>query len=264
MKIEINVFGGDASTVDPYKDAKPISWKYDFSSSNNLYINQHISEVFFDLSSNKKYAWINESKSIIPNVYDDLYKNIDQYYLLFDGILTHTKDLYQKMEKAKFVPASQIWVSNLKIYKKDKLISMITSNKLMCEGHKIRMKWADYFIDKVDMYGIGFNPIEKKEEGLDRYMFSVAIENACYESYFTEKILDCFATGTIPVYLGTPDIGDFFNLDGIIILDDNFDIMSITPDLYYSKMDAIKDNFERVKEYIFVENHIAKQIGELT
>ena len=34
-------------------------------------------------------------------------------------------------------------------------------------------------------------------------MFSVCIENDVYDTYFTEKILDCFATGTIPIYKGT-------------------------------------------------------------
>ena len=55
-------------------------------------------------------------------------------------------------------------------------------------------------------------------------MFSIAIENASYETYFTEKLLDCFATGTIPVYYGAPDIGDYFNKDGIIDLSEEFDV----------------------------------------
>jgi hypothetical protein len=87
-------------------------------------------------------------------------------------------------------------------------------------------------------------------------MFSVAIENATYKSCFTEKILDCFATGTIPIYLGPKDIGDFFNKDGIIILDDCFDINSLTPELYYSKIDAIRENFELCKKYLFVEDYM--------
>ena len=48
--------------------------------------------------------------------------------------------------------------------------------------------------------------------------------------YFTEKLLDCFATGTIPVYLGAPDIGKVFNIDGIITLSDEFDI---SDEVYY-------------------------------
>jgi hypothetical protein len=84
-------------------------------------------------------------------------------------------------------------------------------------------------------------------------MFSVAIENGQYETYFTEKLLDCFATGTIPVYLGAPDIGKVFNSDGIIALSDEFDV---SEELYYSKMNAIKENLEKAKEMEILEDFI--------
>ena len=84
-------------------------------------------------------------------------------------------------------------------------------------------------------------------------MFSIAIENGNYETYFTEKLLDCFATGTIPVYLGAPDIGEYFNKDGIIDLTDEFDV---SEEIYYSKMDAIKDNLERAKEMEVLEDYL--------
>ena len=95
--------------------------------------------------------------------------------------------------------------------------------------------------------------IEKKEEGLCDYMFSIAIENGQYETYFTEKLLDCFATGTIPVYLGAPNIGEYFNKDGIIDLTEEFDV---SDEIYYNKMDAIKDNLERTKKMEILEDFI--------
>ena len=84
-------------------------------------------------------------------------------------------------------------------------------------------------------------------------MCTIAIENGQYETYFTEKLLDCFATGTIPVYLGAPDIGDHFNKEGIIDLTDEFDV---SEEIYYSKMDAMKDNLERAKEMEVLEDFI--------
>ena len=78
-------------------------------------------------------------------------------------------------------------------------------------------------------------------------MFQITLENDSYSTYFTEKVTDCFATGTIPVYWGAPDIGDYFNKEGIIDLNDEFDIDSLTPELYQSKLEAVKDNFERVQ-----------------
>lgn len=134
----------------------------------------------------------------------------------------------------------------------------------MCNGHRHRLSWAQKFQGQVDFYGRGFNEIQSKEEGLKDYMFSVAIENASYESYFTEKIQDCFATGTIPIYYGSPDIGKFFNPDGIISLTEDFDISSLTPELYYVKLDAVKENLEIIKNFPINEDYIYKTyLGQL-
>ena len=103
------------------------------------------------------------------------------------------------------------------------------------------------------MYGRGFNEIEFKEQGLEDYMFSVAIENGSYETYFTEKILDCFATGTVPIYLGAPDIGNYFNPEGIIKLEDGFEF---SESIYYDKINAIKENCEIAKKFELAEDYI--------
>jgi len=130
----------------------------------------------------------------------------------------------------------------------------------MCEGHLLRNKITASLKDKVDLFGLTYNPIERKEEGLNEYMFSIALENARYRTYITEKILDCFATGTIPIYLGAPDIGDYFNKDGIIIWTDDFDIDQLSQDLYYSKMDAIEDNFERCMKIVPSEDMLYEEM----
>jgi hypothetical protein len=85
------------------------------------------------------------------------------------------------------------------------------------------------------LFGGGFKEIETKEEGLEDYRFSFAIENCCYDYYFTEKLLDCFLTGTVPIYIGCERIGDIFNSDGIIFLDDKIDIAKFNKELYESK-----------------------------
>ena len=46
-----------------------------------------------------------------------------------------------------------------------------------------------------------------KSTSLCPFMYSIVIENDQYDDYFTEKITDCFSTGTIPVYYGTENIG---------------------------------------------------------
>jgi hypothetical protein len=119
------------------------------------------------------------------------------------------------------------------------------------------MALANELRGRVDLFGRGFSEIQFKEDGLATYMFSIAHENASYPGYFTEKILDCFATGTIPIYWGDPEIGRIFNTDGIIMLNETFKLDSLTPDLYYSKIEAVKENCQIVKDnFIMVEDYI--------
>lgn len=52
-------------------------------------------------------------------------------------------------------------------------------------------------------------PSSDKAETLSKYTFSLCFENMVLEGWITEKIFDCFYVGTIPVYLGAPDITDW-------------------------------------------------------
>ena len=195
--------------------------------------------------------------------------------------------------------------SNYKIHEKIKLVSFIASSKLMCEGHQFRHDLHERFKKRdegivdieykgkvwkrseetsIDVYGsilgkpFGHNPgchlpfnapdWHDKSQGLNDYMFSVVLENAQYDDYFTEKITDCFATGTIPIYWGTKNIGNYFNSDGIIQIpkdteEVNSIINSLTAHMYYDRMDAIKDNFERVQKLQMADEMLAEKIKEL-
>lgn len=248
--------GGNKGYSVHGKVSKFIEWVHDESSDETFYIDGHIEKVFDDRISKKKYGWLLESKYITPHIVEDVKRNYLHYVREFDLIFTHNQELLSLHKKFKFVPAQGYWIKETKLREKTKLVSMISSNKTLCQGHLDRLNWVQRLKDNVDLYGRGFNEIELKEEGLEDYMFSVAIENGVYETYFTEKILDCFATGTIPVYLGSPDIGNFFNKDGIICLDNSFDISQLTSDLYYSKLECVKENLEKVKEFEILEDFI--------
>ena len=235
------------------KESKNIEWVKDGSGEVTFYVDYTLEQALIDGIQGPKYGWLLESKYITPQIVDAIKMFPERYLETFDSIFTHNQDLIKIDSKFKWVPAQGFWIEDPKIYDKSKMISMIASNKKFCDGHKVRLEWVERLRDQVDLYGRGFNPILKKEEGLCDYMFSVAIENGQYETYFTEKLLDCFATGTIPVYLGSPDIGNHFNKDGIIDLTEEFDV---SEEIYYSKMDAIKENLEKVKEMEILEDFI--------
>ena len=240
------------------KGSKYIEWVKE-GAEDTFYIDNTINDGIRDERKGNKYLWLLESKNIKPGLVESILNNRQIVEDSFDIIFTHDQRLLSLGDKYRWVPAQGFWIKEPQIYEKSKMISMIASNKQMCEGHKIRLEWVERIGEQVDLYGRGFNEIVDKEEGLCDYMFSVAIENGQYETYFTEKLLDCFATGTIPVYLGAPDIGEHFNKDGIIDLTDKFDV---SDDIYYSKMDAIKDNLERAKEMEILEDFIWRNYFE--
>jgi hypothetical protein len=252
--------GGNKGYSVHGKESKYIEWVKDGGEA-TFYIDNTINEGVHDDRKGTKYLWLLESKYIKPGLVESILDNDNPLWQdnrrivedTYDTIFTHDQRLLALGDKYKWVPAQGFWIKEPKIYEKSKMISMIASNKNMCEGHRVRLEWVDMIGDQVDLYGRGFNEIATKEEGLCDYMFSVAIENGQYETYFTEKLLDCFATGTIPVYLGAPDIGNHFNKDGIIDLSEEFDI---SDEIYYNKMDAIKENLEKAKSMEVLEDFI--------
>lgn len=234
------------------KAAKSVAWTSD-NKDIVFFVDSSIPVAFAHNSSQRKFAWLLESRAIIPQVYEWVLSNLDECLGTFESIFTWDQELLKISDKFKWVPAQGFWIKDPKVYDKSKLVSFISSTKMYCPGHLIRLKHVEELRGCVDLYGRGFNEVENKEDAMCDYMFSVAIENDVRETYFTEKILDCFATGTIPVYLGAPDIGKHFNSDGIIPLDDFF---SISADVYYSRMDAIQDNLERAKKMEILEDFI--------
>ena len=258
-KYKINLFCGD--NLEPSSSAlnatKHVQWVYDGSGEVNIYVSQRALDALNDTSGKPTYIWLLESKQIIPQYYQWIIDNYEFVTSRVDGIFSCDKELCAKYPKISYSLINAVpWVQDRKVHEKTKLVSMIASNKRMCEGHARRLQFVDKFKDKLDFYGRGFNEISCKEDGLRDYMFSVGIENAVYDTYFTEKLTDCFACGTIPIFYGCKGVTEYFNEDGIIFLDDNFDLSMLTKDLYYSRMDAIKDNFERSINFPVAEDYL--------
>jgi hypothetical protein len=54
---------------------------------------------------------------------------------------------------------------------------------------------------------------ESKSTTLGNYTFAICFENSILKGWITEKIFDCFFAGTVPIYLGAPDIEDYVPTD---------------------------------------------------
>lgn len=69
--------------------------------------------------------------------------------------------------------------------------------------------WMPYLRNYLAIKNAYKGPCNSKLEILSRYRFSLCYENMPMEGYVTEKIFDCLYAGTIPVYLGAPNIDQF-------------------------------------------------------
>jgi len=114
------------------------------------------------------------------------------------------------------------------------------------------------------------NPIEgegKKELWNRNAMFHVGVENSKHNNYFTDKIIDCFCTKTVPIYWGAPHIGDFYDDRGIIHFEDENELIDIinklTPQDYYDMKPFIDINYKRALDNSDFFKRIEEWIDEL-
>jgi hypothetical protein len=264
-KITFNLFD-DVFSHDKYsvagRESKFIKWDRGLSDINNptFYSHNKIPLVDKKISiKEKSYAILFESKSILP----ETYKKAEKYLAKFNKVFTHNSEFLKKYDNCFWIPGGGVWIGGsfgqgeIKMCEKTKICSIVSSQKQMCDLHKYRLKIVKLVKNRnVDIFGLEFwQPINIS---LEDYMFSIVIENYQDELYFTEKILNCFATGTVPIYLGARKIKEKFNIDGIIQFHSSNELthLKLDKEVYLSKLEAIKDNFNRCLEYLSIEDYI--------
>jgi len=256
---EINLIGGGFKHSLSTSGYEPLYVKW-IQGTNTAPISMYVdfSIKITPNPSTKNYGWLSESKDINVGLYEWCIDNVKFLEDNFIRVFTHDVSLLplskvftlQNVMGKSFIPES-----DGKIYPKSKLVSMIASNKNMCPAHLYRQEIIRKFANKCDHFGRGFRPLVNKIDGLKDYGFSIAMENGTYPNMISEKITDCFMTGTIPIYYGIDNIGEFFNTNGIIKLDDNFKIEDLSFELYESKLNAIKENFDISMNMLLSEDY---------
>lgn len=205
--------------------------------------------------SEHKVAWLVEPPEINPHMYN-MIKNIESN---FDLIFTFSESLLKRDDRYRFFTHGSSWVHppDRSIYNKTKMTSAIFSKKNYTSGHKFRHIIAKRLGEYIDLMGHGYRSIDKKVEGLKNYRFHVVVENCCENFYFSEKLVDCFYTGTVPIYYGFPQVSDFFDIGGIIqfktIEELEAILKSLTPEMYEERKKHIQNNFLRADEYVVME-----------
>lgn len=263
-KVKIKVFDGIFSH-NPYSclncESENMEWIVNPSEVNDGDV-----VVFTDASLDKvklfadkriyKIAWFIESPVIMNQ--NIIFGYIDD----FDEIYTCRKDFLEKSSKFKFLPYWCMWIKpeDRKLYDKTKLVSIIASHKRYAPGHALRHEVIAK-IKGIDLYGNGYRSIGDKLEGLKDYKFSITIENCKQDYYFTEKLMDCFVTGTVPIYWGCPT-NKFFDSNGILTFNSISELQSIIDriynerDLYEKMLPHIKINFDIATQFKSPEDYM--------
>lgn len=149
-----------------------------------------------------------------------------------------------------------------------------------------RLRVVECFASKelgIDLYGIGWEeaeidfiesvyrgPIANKIETQKSYKFSIAFENTKnHPGLISEKIFDCFAAGTVPVYLGAPNIGDYIPRECFLDVRDFADYDELYEDLahmsesrYKAYLSAAQEFIRSAKYYSFTSANFAEVIAQ--
>ncbi len=182
----------------------------------------------------------------------------------FHKVFTNYTDLSSRYSNVISLPLAYSWIDKSTVFntnKRHKLVSLIASTKQQLPGHKLRHKIINTLPkESFETIGRGYKPFNNKEDGLLPYMYSIVIENCQEKDYFTEKIMDCFMCGTIPIYWGANNIDNYFDSKGIL----NFEtigelqliLKTISKKDYISRLDAIHSNHDIAQELCKVDNKI--------
>ena len=154
----------------------------------------------------------------------DIRNHDKNYHQNFQKIFTWRDDLVDNKKYFKFyLPMMLNLPENLPNFKQRKLCCTVLANKHSTHQFEIYSERRSIinFFDKnhnsdFDLYGQGWSRNEfscyrgapaNKEETIKKYKFCVCYENTKnMNGCVTEKIFECLSAGSVPIYLGAPNI----------------------------------------------------------
>ena len=177
----------------------------------------------------------------------------------FDLILTWREDLLDLPNAQKFIFGC-CWIEwDTFNPNKKKDCSFNTSNKGWAPGHKLRQQIWEGLEGAEELNG--FSIIKHKSPPrtpnknflFETSKYHIVVENEQRDNWITEKLIDCLASKTIPIYWGASNIGEYFNTDGMIIFNTIEELKDILDNLdekfYDDRVDIIEENYLKSKEY---------------
>ena len=228
-------------------------WVTDGSGVINFFVDDYIQQQPAFKNGKTDVAMLIEPRTIQPIIYEYVEKHAKDFKLIFshdEQILTLPNAhhiFFMNWYKSYDVP-------------KTKNISMVCSDKVMCNEHKARQRLADMLGDKVDHYGMykGGRRCDYYECRAE-YMFEVVVDNNWSGHWISEKLANPLACKTIPIYLGGRVLPYDLDKEGIIQVNSVNEIPNIVdkilqdPEREYLKMlSHVENNYLTVKRCFHV------------
>jgi len=240
-----------------------INWVRETCMDITFFTDMRLEEAANCSNKTRKIAWLLEPRAFSSSAYDRVAGCLD----MFDYILSHDAKLLGRLKgKGLWCPVGGSWIKQHGVYKKDRAVSMITTDKYTTTGHILRHEARKAILARqaleVHFFGRGSFTVETKSEALRGYQYSIVVESSNAPFYFSEKLIDCISQGTVAIYWGTPAYASYFHPDGIIQFDTIEELIGILEvimngkDNYAKREHGIKTNSRIARQYRCVEDWI--------
>jgi hypothetical protein len=196
-----------------------------------------------------------------PNLYIKFCGMVQDNRDKFDLILTYDDRLLELPQATEFCAVGS-WISDDIVLSKKNEISFLMSSKINGNAYHMRFKimrlieqqFKNNRINEFDVNWYRSPPrVSSKDPFFASAKFNVACENQIMTNMFTEKLLDCFKTYTVPIYYGCTNIEKYFNPKGIIrfnTIEEFTDIVNnLTPAVYDEMLPYLQENHELGRKY---------------
>lgn len=220
-----------------------------------------------------------------PNEFFGLHDWVWKFHQNFTGIFTYNQNLINDLPNVIPFTFGLIQSEDKKYYNsfknKEKTfeVSFLSGVKDLSQGHKLRQeiynlkdqiniptKWYKVLEDFDHSTNVrpGYSEYSKDISHVPEYeapeqygkrvlfnnsMFHIAIENVKNLNWYTEKIAQAFATKTVPIYWGCPNLEDLgYDTKGIITFNTKEELKDIlnnlSPEDYFSRLESINHNYK--------------------
>lgn len=233
-----------------------------FFQNNELLKNKPIT-LFNDYIPTIKELSINPYNFLLLNEPNELFGFHDWVINnnVFNGILTWNEKVLSNCYNSILFPfgMSSMWETpelyNRITYDNKKLkVFFVCGSKNQTEGHKFRhIIYNQESKINIPHDWILTCDMKDKNKHFQDNMFHIAIENVRQPNLFTEKIIDAFLTKTVPIYRGCPNISEYFDEKGIILFDNENELVkiinSLTEEDYEKRKIYIEHNYQLAIQY---------------